>query len=813
MPPLQSSPQFSDGNDEIDLTDIGQTLVRQWRKIALITLLTTCIAAWILLLSQPQFTVSGSVYLGDSQSNGYSGAADTAETLNFVSDFLTVSDVETKLQLIQARALVERAILETGMNASVLPEHRPGILFWQWHLRYHGAIDAFDAQPGDVQVLDATIANPGQRGASFKLVFDEGGRYHLVSGAGWFSTPKTILSGTLDQPASGAGVALLIKSAVDGIIPQAGSTYSLSIAPAKAVATALLEGPLTVAAAGKGSTPTQLADIQLNCANPYQGQNFVNQLMNDFIATQLSWKTQSASATENFVSDQLKKITQSLDEADKNLAAYQSKTGILDVPGNAQAVIAKLSQYDVQRTTLQLQQQALQQLQAATQHPADGLNPYLVGQTNDPLLSQLAGTLADAEIALQAQQMKSNNGDPQIAVAQATIAKIESSIANVIQNDEGLAARGLQSVNDLITQYEAQLKTMPAEALQVIGLSRSSDVYGQLYVLLMQKEEEAEVSKAATIIDTRIVSPAEIPLQASKPLAFITILEGVLLGLFGGIGLVLAQRAISGRYHTDEEVRRSIALPVYALIPRRSRSESESSIFSLNAQSPFIEGFRLLRSNLYQSSSLDRLKLILITSPSNGDGKTTISSNLAKVLSDDGHKVVLVDADLHRGRVHEALKIAQAPGLTEWLINKGRPQLQPVPGQQFVALAAGVFPPNPSELLNESSLGNIFAALRSEFDFIIVDCPPLPAVADTMSLGRHADLIFSVVFIEKTRKRAVAVHTETIGTLDRRHGMIINAVVGSAYGYGYGYSYGYGSGSPVSKMERLRRFFNRILNS
>ena len=350
---------------------------------------------------------------------------------------------------------------------------------------------------------------------------------------------------------------------------------------------------------------------------------------------------------------------------------------------------------------------------------------------------------------------------------------------------------------------------MPAQSLKVIELTRSSDVLGQIYVLLMQKEEEAEVSKAATIVDTRVVTPAELPLQPTKPKPTITVLSGLLFGLLAGLSVVLTQRALSGRFQSDDDVRQAVQLPIYAMIPLKSRTATSTDILSARLTSPFSESFRLLRTNLYQSASGQNSRVILITSASIEDGKTTIASNLAAFLAKDGKRVVLVDGDLHRGRAHEALNIAQSPGLAEWLVTSTPSQLQAVSNERFLVLASGMFPPNPSELLNEDLLAEIITSLRSKFDFIIIDCPPLPAVTDTVILGKHADLILSVARIEHTQRRIFQMHQEIIRTLDRRHGVIINGVRVS--GYHDGYEYGYGIGMPphgvVKRLRKLTKDF------
>jgi tyrosine-protein kinase Etk/Wzc len=790
---LQSQSAVSE--DEIDIADIFRSLGRQWRKVAVITVLITALSVWLVLSARPQFTVTGAVYLGDLTS-GSDAAGALASGANFLTDFSSVNDVETQVALIQSTSLLKKAILETGLNASIEPEGRPSLSYWRWRYLYGQSIDAFAPQPGDLRVVDGTIDDPGSPGIGYDVVFGNNGSFTLQAGGGWFSKRYTVLSGQINQPVSGAGIAFMIKPAVDGMVPPAGSRYEMGISQANSMAVEL-QGlkPLTVTAGGTVTTETNMAGLTFVWGNPFQAQDFLNQLMLDFIATQLQWKTQSASATETFVSQQLANISASLASANKDLASYQSQTGILDVPANASVVIQQLAQYEQQQAAIQLQQEALQQLGDSMAHaPQGGLNPYLVSQSGDPTISQLAGQLATAEATMQADQVQFTSNAPEIQGLQAEISRIQQSIATIVSNDEKAEGRALVNITAQIARYKDSVRSMPSEGLQVLTLTQASTVYGELYVLLMQKEEEAEVSKAATIVETRIVSPAVVPLDATKPKASLTILSGLLLGAFAGIGLVLAQRAISGSFQSDDDIRRTVNLPVYGLVPRLSRSETARGVLSERPQSPFSEAFRLLRSNLYQSASGRQSKVILISSAAPADGKTTISTNLAKFLADDGKRVVLIDADLHRGRVHEVLKINQTPGLTEWIVTTDRPPLQPIEGHRFVVLPTGTFPPNPSELLNEPLLVDIFAMLRAEFDYVIVDCPPLPAVSDTIPLGLNADLILSVVNINHTSRRAFMLHNETVATLDRRHGIIINGVIGSVYGYGYGYGEGYGYG-------------------
>lgn len=807
MPSYSTKNQAAGGDDEIDLGDIGRTIIAQWRRIGLLALITTLLAVLFVLHAQPKFTVESTLYLGDAQTSPGGAAAEAAGGLGFLSEFSSVSDVETQIELIRAKALIEQAILETGLNAPVTVNGESALRYWNWKLFHGGAIDAFAPRPGDIVAQFATLAEPQPTTAHFVIVFGEDGHYEIRRPDGFFFGSTTLLTGELGHPASGGGLSLELKPAIDGAIPPKGTTMRLAVTPAEAVEERLVtSGVFSVGAGGTVTQPTKLANLSLVYENPYLAKQFLSKLMQDFIATQVEWKTQSASVTEGFISNQLATITDQLDHSDRNLAAYQSQTGILDVPTNAKAVIEQLSQYEVQHSTFQLQQEVLQQLAGEIANAKGGLNPYLVSQANDVVLGQLSTALSNAEVNLEALRVRFTASAPEVQAAEATVSRIEQSIRTLVSNDLTLATDNLANSDRLIAQYQKELKTMPAQSLRVITLERSSNVYGSLFVFLMQKKEEAEVSKAATIINTRVVSPPELPLKASKPNAVTSIFLGLFAGLFLGIVIALGQRALSDRFQTDQEIRRAIPLPVYGLIPRRSRKEAAESIFSERPNSPFAEAFRLLRSSIFQSAPAEKLRTILVTSASAGDGKTTLSVNLAKTFADSGKSVLLIDVDLHRGRLHTVLNVAPTPGFTEWLVSGVRPAPRPVANERFVVMPNGLLPPNPSELLNEADLGAKLASLRSEYDLVILDGPPLPAVSDTMSIGPHADLILSIVRVGRTKRRGFHLHNETVSTLGIRQGMIINCVSGSGYGYGYGYGdNNSSSASATTRLERVRQ--------
>lgn len=761
--------------DAIDIGQIVQSLRRQAGLILAIVAAATLIALLHTLLATPQFTANGALYLGDAHSNA-AAAPDNGSGLNFLSDYVTESDVETQIELITAGALVEHAVLETGLNAQINPAGTQPLTYWRWRLYEHGDTSSFAPGPDTLQALYAST--PG----TYRLVIGENGNYDLYKPSSWFSHARLILSGQLGKPASGNGVQMLIQPAGAGYRPTPGKSYDLKVISPTALAQTLQSGALSVDAGGSATQPTQIAFIQFRWPNPYQAQIFVNQVMQDYIATQLSWKTQSASTTENFVSNQLKNVSAELSEADKNLASYQSKTGILDVPQNAQGILNQLAQYETQHTTLQLQRDALKQLAGELKHEHGTLNPYLVSQTNDTVLSALTTNLSNEELKLSDLQAQYTSISQNVQVEQTQVVELKSAIRETVNNDLVAADKNLANLNQIIRKFQDKIKEMPAESLKVISLQRSTDVLGQLYVLLMEKQEEAQVSKAATIINTRIVTPANMPLTPTSPKVIVTVLLGALGGLVIGIGLTLGRRTFSGRFESEEQIRLAVSLPIYAAIPRQAKGAITASIFGAARRSPFSESFRILCRSISLTSTPGQPMVVLIISPSKEDGKTTIAANLAKGLCANGKRVVLVDADPYLSRLRSLLRFGDMPGLLDWLDSGICPGLHNWPEENFKFLPAGTRSLPARELLNEERLQAVLKQLRVDFDYVVIDSPPLPTVSDGLILGGFADIILSVISISHTSRRALNIHNELIDTLNRPHGIIINEAEPDYYG-------------------------------
>lgn len=777
---------LNEAYDKVDLSQVMRLLRARARTILLFTALAGGAALLYVLFAAPQFTAEGALYLGETQQDS-SSSGNTNGTVD-LSAYSTQSDVETQIELLTTGTLITRAVLETGLNTTIHPAGSPTLTYWRWRFLHGGDTGYFLPGPQSLQVVNATLVG------HYTLETGPNNTYKLYTLGHLFGAAKLVLTGTIGQPALSANGSLLVRFAQadeGGAISatttaKPGIRYRLDITQPEALAKNLTTSMLSVSAGGTSLQPSKLASLKLRWPNPYQAKLFVNQMMEDYIVTQLQWKTQAASVTENFVSAQLAKVSNQLSEADRNLSAYQAQTGIIDPQQSAQSTVTQMAALQSKRADMLLTMQALQQMDSMITARDGAFNQYLISQAGDPLLSTLGTSLSQAEAQLSVLEAEYTQNAQNVKVQQAQVRQLRLSIISLIRNDLKAAKQSLTDIDSLIGSYRNQLENQPAESLKVDTLKRSSDQLGLLYKMLTQTAEQAQISKAATIIDTRIVTPSQLPLSATSPRVAITLIAGSLAGLIAGLALIFTQYGFSGRYESEEQIRRSVPLPIYGTVPRQvsfqQSTSSQTSVSIPNSFNAFSESFQLIKRNIYRHTNSERAIAVLVISANPQDGKTTIAANLARSLSDDGRRVLLLNCDLYVNRLESSVNFSGLPGLTDWIHSNKRPALQRWPGGNFQVLPTGMFRPERGAVLDEDALAKIIDKLSTEFDYLILDSPPLPIVSDGLLLGSFADLILSVINVSHTMRRSFELHNELINTLKKPHGLIINGTDVANYG-------------------------------
>ena len=376
-----------------------------------------------------------------------------------------------------------------------------------------------------------------------------------------------------------------------------------------------------------------------------------------------------------------------------------------------------------------------------------------------------------------------------------------------------------------ITQRENQLMDLNERSVQYNILRREFETNRELYDALLQRMKEIGVSAGVQKSNISIIDPAPVPRGAFRPNLQKNLAIASMLGLMIGIALALLLEFLDSTIRRTEDIERQVDRPVLGLIPllrlrdqrataATGRPERALSHYSAtHPKSAVSEAFRSLRTSLMFSTPEGMPRVLLFTSPSQGEGKTTAAANLATVLAQNGASVLLIDADLRRPSVHRDFSIPRSPGLTDAIsrVSTGTQPEHPVihgSGVDGLSLMpAGHATPSPAELLSSNQLAKVLSDCRRIFDHVIVDAPPILGLADAVVASRMVDGVVLVAAAGKTGKENFRISVQRLRQVQAPLlGVILNRVdlESPEYSYYSAYYYNYEPDKGQLETEEVR---------
>ncbi len=359
------------------------------------------------------------------------------------------------------------------------------------------------------------------------------------------------------------------------------------------------------------------------------------------------------------------------------------------------------------------------------------------------------------------------------------------------------AAKLLDRIGEIDVQIQAADAATDIARLEALR-SDLADSFDRLSIT-------ADLADAAS---ARIIDSAPRPTVPFEPRTTRNLALGGVLGLMMGVGAALLLESLDRSVKTRQAIEKATpGVPALALLPSLQSPDGVVTIDRPNGVEA--EAFRSLRAALEFAEVDRKIQVIQVTSPSAAAGKTTVAANLAVVMAQSGHRVVVVDADLRRPRLHALFGAAQVPGLTSVVL--GRTDLADsavvldTGNGRLSVLPSGPVPPGPSELLGSDRAAKTFTKLREYADVVIIDCPPVLPVADALVLSRYADATVLVANARLTKRDALE---HSVDQLRQAGAPLIGTVlnqVGKRGLTGYGYGYGYGYGGEEAQGPRLKR--------
>jgi capsular exopolysaccharide synthesis family protein len=370
---------------------------------------------------------------------------------------------------------------------------------------------------------------------------------------------------------------------------------------------------------------------------------------------------------------------------------------------------------------------------------------------------------------------------------------------------DGKKAR-LQQIQPLLNLYQQSYTNLVVYGKPVTGssgnttnltlLQTTQSLYQQIYASILTNLENVRLARLQNTPNVVQVQPATVPVYPVLPRTSVnTALAGV-VGLMLAIGFVFLKEYLDDTLKSPEEIKDKLGLTAIGYIAQmKFDDESKEELYvTKQPRSPVSEAFRTLRTNLEFAGVDAPIRTMLVTSPGPGEGKTTVASNLAAIIAQGGKRVVLVDADLRRPRVHRVMGVQNRVGLSD--VFRGHLELQGAtqnyPGAEGLSIiTSGSLPPNPAELLSSTKMIQILDELKERMDVVIIDCPP-SLVADAQVLAAKVDAVLLVIYPGHTHIDSARATLESLGRANAKvAGAVLNRIPRERGYYYGGYRYHY----------------------
>jgi succinoglycan biosynthesis transport protein ExoP len=535
---------------------------------------------------------------------------------------------------------------------------------------------------------------------------------------------------------------------------------------------------------------SRLVDIKYRLPDADLAMRIANGIARNYIDQNLEYKFMASKEANDWLGQRLAEQRRQVEAAETALQKYREQNDAISLQDRENIVVQKLADLNAavtQAKTDRFQKQALyNQLQTlATKGGAIDTFPAILSNT---YVQQVKAELA--QLQTQQTQLSDKLGDkhPDLIKVRTAIqlaqAKLDAEIAKVVQsvrNEYQAVLAKENSLNSALDQQKTEAQSMNRKAIDYGVLDRDVQTSKQIYESLLQRAKETGVSSELRTSNIRVVDAAERPRTPASPRRILNLTLAFLGGSLFAISLAFFFEYLDSRIKTPDEIRTHLGLSALGMVPAIAEGSWKGlePLISTGVPPGFAEAMRAIRTNVLFSSAEEGARTLVVTSTGPGEGKTTIACNLAIALAQSGQRVLLIDADMRRPRVHDVFRQNQEPGLSNLMVGHAAPSacIRKSSVVGLWLLTAGRVPPNPAELLGSQRFREFIRSLGEHFDSVILDTPPALAVTDASIAASAASGIIFVVGAEMTSRQAARIAIEQLQNGRPRFvGAILNRV-------------------------------------
>lgn len=530
---------------------------------------------------------------------------------------------------------------------------------------------------------------------------------------------------------------------------------------------------------------------------PEQEADFLNMLMKVYRNRSLESKNQTAENTLDFIDKQLDIVSDSLKKAETRLQILRLENKLVDLSKDGNILHDRLESLENERISLELKSyyyQYLKEYLDSKNESGDIVSPNVAGIA-EPTLFRLIEELGVQQKLMKELSMNLSVELPPVTFASANINNIKLSLSDNIESSLNNIKHLFSDVDVRIAQVNKEVAELPGTDRKRINIQRDFDINNTVYTYLLEKRAETGIAKASNMPDSKIIDEANILNSALiKPTARKNNIKALLIGLLVPAIIIFLLYFLNNKIIDNSDVINKTNVPVIGYV---SHNNSKIEIPVIDSpKSTLSESFRSIRTNLRYFSIESGRSVIAVTSTISSEGKTFISINLAVITAMLGKKVLLVGLDLRRPRIHEVLGIDNNEGLSTYL--SGNCEYEDVIKETLIKnlyyASSGPVPPNPAELIEDEKMDVFIRKAKMEFDYLVIDTPPVAVVSDTLLIARFTDINLFVIRQRYSSKNTLELIQELFKEQKLKSmAIIINDISLNGY-YGYGIKYGYYKG-------------------
>lgn len=570
------------------------------------------------------------------------------------------------------------------------------------------------------------------------------------------------------------------------------------------------DGLADMVAAGINVTPildSKIITVSFTSESPLLAKRIANTVATAYIEEILEMKMSTSNQTIKWMSSKAEEERSRLAKAEQQLQNYMRANDIITVENRIAIIPQKLTAFSNELSKAEQHRKEMEalveQAKPFTNRPEEA--EVLQGIANHPEIQALRRQIQQSEQKIDDLSKKYGARHPAMVQAASErdglLDKKKDEIRRIIESlghEYELAKVQEENLQQLLMKTKATALTLGEKFIQYGALQREVETAKLMYEALFAKLKEQDITEQNQKVNVWIVENAELPQVASSPKVKRNLLLGIVLGLFGGIGLAFFIEYLDNTVKTPEDLEERLGLPSLGTINRLSDKEKKElnktiELITLDeSRSAFAEEFKSIRTSVMLSSADHPPACLAVSSMMPSEGKTTTATNLAASIALSGKKVILIDGDLRKPRIHTIFKLHNSRGLSTYLAGGTTlDAIQTGPHENLSILTAGPIPPNPSELLSSRRLREMIEELKTRFDLVIFDTAPVISVTDTLIIGTAVEGLILVTRAEQTTYEVLEKGIKQLQDVKATIlGLVVNAFDRSKYQYYYGKYYG-----------------------